>query len=117
MKKIFCFDLDNTICNTSGNKYKLSSPKKKIIQLINQLYENGHYIKIYTARYMGRSNDKISLAKKKGKAFTEMQLKKWELKYHKLIMGKPSFDILIDDKAIFFKKNWPIYLKKKFKIY
>ena len=29
MKKIFCFDLDNTICKTSGNKYKLSSPKKK----------------------------------------------------------------------------------------
>ena len=31
-------------------------------------------------------------------------------------MGKPSFDILIDDKSIFFNKNWPKYIEKKFKI-
>ena len=53
---------------------------------------------------MGRNNDNISKAKSKGKKLTEKQLKKWNLKYHKLIMGKPSFDILIDDKSIFLIK-------------
>jgi benzoyl-CoA reductase/2-hydroxyglutaryl-CoA dehydratase subunit BcrC/BadD/HgdB len=116
MKKIFCFDLDNTICNTTKSNYNLSSPKKNIIRIINNLFNKGHTIKIYTARFMGRNNDNISKAKSKGKKLTENQLKKWNLKYHKLIMGKPSFDILIDDKSIFFNKNWPKYIEKKFKI-
>ena len=37
---------------------------------------------------------------------TSKQLKKWKLKYHKLLFGKPSFDLFIDDKSIYFKKNW-----------
>jgi hypothetical protein len=45
-----------------------------------------------------------------------MQLKKWKLKYHKLIFGKPSFDVYIDDKSIFFKKNWSFLLKKKLNV-
>ena len=28
-KKIFCFDLDNTICTTFKKKYQKSKPKKK----------------------------------------------------------------------------------------
>ena len=31
MKKIFCFDLDNTICNTKKNKYKKATPKKMLL--------------------------------------------------------------------------------------
>ena len=31
------------------------------------------------------------------------QLNKWNLKYHKLIFGKPSFDLYVDDKTIFKK--------------
>jgi hypothetical protein len=116
MKKIFCFDLDNTICNTKKNKYKKATPKKNVIKLINQLYDKGHIIKIYTARFMGRNFDDINKAKKEGKKFTNKQLKVWGIKYHKLIMGKPSFDIVIDDKSIFYKKNWPLIIKKKFNI-
>ena len=37
---------------------------------------------------------------------TRKQLKKWDLKYHELIFGKPSYDLFIDDKSIFFNKNW-----------
>jgi hypothetical protein len=55
---------------------------------------------------MGRSNDNAVLAKKKGYQFTFKQLKKWELNFHKLIFGKPSFDIIIDDKSLFYKKDW-----------
>ena len=44
---------------------------------------------------------------------TRLQLKKWRVKYHKLIFGKPSYDLLVDDKCIFFKKNWYNYIDKK----
>ena len=40
------------------------------------------------------------------------QLKKWKIKYHRLIFGKPSFDLFIDDRALFFKKNWPKVLDR-----
>ena len=67
---------------------------------------------------MGRNKDQVSKAKKQGYIFTKNQLKKWNLKYDKLFFGKPSFDLFVDDKSIFFKKNWnKLLLKKtKFKI-
>ena len=65
MKKTICFDLDNVICRTTNNDYKNSKPKKELIKKINSLYENGHFIKIFTSRFMGRSKERISLAKKK----------------------------------------------------
>jgi hypothetical protein len=111
-ENIICFDLDNTICRTVKSYYQKSKPYKNKILLINQLYARGFYIKIYTARYMGRNNDNVSFAKKKGFKFTENQLKKWNLRYHKLIFGKPSFDILIDDKCIFYENNWETKLLK-----
>ena len=51
---------------------------------------------------MGRNNDDIKKAKKQGYIFTKQQLKKWKISYHKLIFGKPSFDVYIDDKSLFF---------------
>ena len=113
-KKIICFDLDNVICKTKNNNYKSSIPIKKNVSLVNKLFDNGYYIKIFTARYMGRNNDDPKKAKKQGYFFTKNQLKKWKIRYHKLIFGKPSFDIYIDDKSLFFDKNWNSKLKKKF---
>lgn len=112
--KIFCFDLDNVICFTKKNYYKKSKPNKNSIKLINNLYDNGYVIKIFTARFMGRSNENINLAKKKGYKFTNDQLNKWNVKFHELIFGKPSYDIFIDDKSLFFKGNWQKFVKKKF---
>ena len=111
-KKIFCFDLDNTICITKGKQYSRSKPIKEAIILINKLYSEDHYIKIFTSRYMGRNDDNINKAYKQGYQFTYKQLKSWGLKFHKLHMGKPSFDFLVDDKSIGFKKNWPSHLRK-----
>ena len=111
-KKIICFDLDNVLCRTISNNYKSSVPLKKKINLVNILFKKGYYIKIFTARFMGRNNNDITKAKKQGYKFTKIQLKKWKLKYHELIFGKPSYDIYIDDKSIFFDKNWTEKLKK-----
>jgi len=51
---------------------------------------------------------------KQGFKLLTKQLKTWKINYHFLYMGKPSFDLLIDDKSIFFKKKWPEYLSKNF---
>lgn len=104
--KTYCFDLDGVICKTNKNYYHKSTPIKKAINKINKIYLKGNKIIIFTSRYMGRSNENINLAKKMGYNFTLSQLKKWKLKFHKLILGKPSFDIVVDDKSLFYNKNW-----------
>ena len=114
-KKIFCFDLDNTLCVTTGNNYQNSKPLKKKIKIVNKLFEKGHIIKIFTSRFMGRSKENIVKAKKMGYSLTKSQLKKWKIKHHILIMGKPSFDISIDDKSIDFDNNWDKKLKSLIK--
>ena len=116
-KKIICFDIDNTICKTIGSNYKKSKPILKNIKFINDLYKKGFIIKIYTARYMGRTNDNVIEAKKKVSKITLKQLKKWNLKFHKIYFGKPSSDLYIDDKNLNFKSNWVQELKKILKKY
>lgn len=112
-KKILCFDLDNVLCKTKSNNYKTSLPIKKNIFLVNKLFKDGFYIKIFTARYMGRNNDNVNKAKKQGYKFTKIQLQKWKINYHELIFGKPSYDYYVDDKSIFYDKNWIKIIKKK----
>ena len=112
MKKTICFDIDNTIWKTIKSNYKKSIPIKKNIKFINHLYDKGHPIKIFTARYMGRTSDNLKEAKKKAKKITLYQLKKWGLKFHKIYFGKPSSDLYIDDKNLNFKSNWVQDLKK-----
>lgn len=117
MLKTICFDIDNVICKTDfkGN-YEKSLPIKKNINMINKLYKKDFKIILYTARYMGRNNENRIKAEKKIKPLTLKQLKKWGVKYHKIYFGKPSFDLFIDDKSLFFKKNWISLLSKKLKL-
>ena len=115
--KIICFDIDNVICKTNAtNDYSKSVPIKKNIKVINEAYNKGFNIILYTARYMGRYNGNVSKVKKHIKPFTLKQLKKWGVKYHKIYFGKPSFDLFIDDKSLFFTKDWPKLLKKKLRV-
>lgn len=109
---IFSFDIDGVICSSKNLDYSKSKPIKKNILIINKLYDNGHEINIFTARYMGRNENVYKKAKKEGFKSTEKQLKSWGLKYHKLFFGKPASDIYIDDKSLYFKKNWSRDLSK-----
>ena len=61
---------------------------------------------------MGRFNDDIYKAKKKAKAITINKLKSWSVRYDKIFFGKPSFDIVVDDKSVFFKIILTIFFKK-----
>ncbi len=110
-KKIFCFDIDGVICKTLKNNYSSSVPIQKSIKIINELYLK-NYIIIFTSRYMGRNNENVKKANSQGYKKTLKQLKSWGLNFHELRFGKPSYDLFIDDKNIFFKKNWHKYFKK-----
>ena len=105
-KKIICFDLDNVLCKTIGKDYKNAKPNKSHIKKVNELFDQGYMIKIFTGRYMGRNNENVIAARKQGYRMTSNQLMEWKIKFHRLLFGKPSFDLFIDDKSIYFKKDW-----------
>jgi len=88
---IIYVDIDGTICD-SEEGYTNAKPIKDNIQKINDLYDNFHTIIYWTARGRTTGYDWAEL--------TEKQLLEWGCKYHDLIMNqKPSYDLLIDDKA------------------
>ena len=88
----YFFDLDNTLCVTKGLNYHESTPIIDRIKKVNELYNKGNKITIYTARG--------SVSKIDYRELTQSQLKRWGVLYHDLNIGeKPNFDILIDDKA------------------
>ena len=94
----YCFDLDGTICDTplrkSDNKpgYLESTPFPFMVEQVNKLYDDGHKIIIMTARGRGSGIDWTGL--------TIEQLNRWGVKYHELKLGKPAYDLFIDDRAI-----------------
>jgi phosphatidate phosphatase PAH1 len=90
---IYIFDIDGTICSDTKGKYSTAEPYPHRIKYINQLYYDGHIIKYFTARGMGRFNDR-DMAASVFHDMTENQLEKWGAKYHDLIFGKPSADII-----------------------
>ena len=95
----YAFDLDGTLCSQGGN-YQNAQPYEKRINFVNELYNQGHTIKIFTARGMNSMNGDIQQCYEKYFTLTSKQLKNWNVKYHELILGKPSYDLIIDDKAI-----------------
>ena len=99
-QKVLAFDIDGVVCHTVGSDYK------KAIEKINNLYDEGNKIIIFTARFMGRTNNDYKKAHELGYKFTINQLQSWNLKFNELILGKPSFDLLIDDKAFNYTESW-----------
>ena len=105
--KIIAFDIDDVICvrpkdkESEGiNKYSYSQPVQKNIDIINECYENGYYIKLYTARGMSQFNGDIFKIYDNLYLRTKAHLDEWGVKYHELIMGKIHYDLFIDDKAV-----------------
>lgn len=84
-------DIDNTIAVTKGMDYEESKPIANRIKIINKLYDEGNKITYWTGRGTVSGIDWYDLTKK--------QLKKWGAKHHKLLFGKPPYDIFIDDKS------------------
>lgn len=91
-KKIYFIDIDGTICFTERSLYNNSIPDYEKIKIFNNLYDKGHEINYLTAR--GSISGKI------WDDFTVSQLESWNVKYSSINIGKPHYDIWIDDKAI-----------------
>lgn len=89
-------DIDQTICQTPQvglcHDYENSRPIPHRIEVINKLYDQGYTIIYWTARGSGSGIDWTDL--------TKQQLHKWGCKFHEVRLGKPSYDIWIDDKAM-----------------
>ena len=96
----YYIDIDHTITenNIQDLDYSNALPNKININKVNELYDEGNTIVMWTAR-----------GTKTGKNWFEItykQLNQWGVKFHELRMGKPAFDVLIDDKAYNSINNW-----------
>ena len=96
----YVFDIDGTICTLSDGVYEKASPIYSRIDVINELYADGHTIVFLTARGMGRYKNNAQKANQNFYNLTKNQLELWGVKYHQLFLGKPSGDIYVDDKGI-----------------
>ena len=92
----YCFDIDGTICTTNCH-YKDAKPYKNVINKINNLYNSGNRIILFTSRGSGSGIDWYD--------FTKKQVDGWGVKHHELLLGKPQYDIFIDNRAIN-NKDW-----------
>jgi hypothetical protein len=62
------------------------------IAQVNQLYDDGHEIHYYTARGGNSGKD--------WSALTRQQLTEWGCKFHSVNLGKPVYDVWVDDRAV-----------------
>lgn len=94
----YIFDLDHTLCDTQKQEngdwdYVGALPYPGRIEKVNQLYEEGHYIIVETAR---GSVSRMNWYEK-----THNQLVGFGLKFHELRTGvKFHGDYYVDDKGI-----------------
>ena len=111
--KTIYVDIDGTICENRDDirkedidtpvHYKDVNPYLDRINVINDLYDEGHTIVYWTARGCVSGDDYTEL--------TRDQLMQWGAKYHDLQVGnKPHFDMYICDKSYnsesyFFRKK------------
>ena len=90
--KIYCFDLDGTLCTNTEGKYLEAEPLRERIKKVNSLFSQGNQIVIFTARGTVTGID--------WREVTLKQLYQWEVNYHELKLGKPFAHFYIDDRAI-----------------
>ncbi len=83
--------MDGTIC-TEERTYSrsMAKPLENAVESINELYDEGHTIIIYSARAWMEYEMTVDWLSRHG------------VKYHQLMLGKPVGDVWIDDRAIAF---------------
>lgn len=91
--KKFVIDIDGIVASlTPNNDYTLATPSLPTIALINQLYDAGHRIIMFTARGSETGIDWYGI--------TANQLALWGVKHHELRVGKPAADYYVDDRML-----------------
>jgi capsule biosynthesis phosphatase len=110
MKQTFIMDIDGTICQAhldeSGKyDYVNADPFQQVIDKVNQLYEDGHTIILFTARGMRTHKGNVKKIKELVLPVLEDWLKRHEVKYHEIQVGKPwgPHPIYVDDRCLSIK--------------
>ena len=98
--QVIFVDIDGTICYYEGINLKLAKnidynsaiPHIDRIHKINKLFDEGNTIIYWTSRGSRTGLNWFEL--------TMRQLNEWNVKYTELRLGKPHYDLFIDDKNI-----------------
>lgn len=99
--KRFVFDIDETISRWNPNRdYDNFEPDRDMIYHIARLYQKGHHITLHTARGMLSCKSNHQEIEQTIKPPLVRWLKKWNVKYDDLVMGKPAGDYYVDDKNL-----------------
>jgi len=88
-RKIYAFDLDGVLCEEGDwrpEEMIKRKPIKENIEKVNKLFDMGNIIVIFTARL------------EEDRPVTEAWLKLNGVKYDYLVMGKPRFDVYVDER-------------------
>lgn len=87
---VYAVDLDGTLSEEMNNwrEYKDAPPIPDNIAKINELFENGNKIIIYTARHQEDLDVTMKWLKDNG------------VKFHKLVCGKLRADFYIDENSL-----------------
>lgn len=95
----FVIDIDDTISFTYNRDFENSEANQPVIDKINELYDKGWQIILYTARG-AKSCNTLEEREKKYKEVTEDWLQRHNVRYNELVFGKMNADYYVDDKNI-----------------
>lgn len=91
-------DFDGTIVSLEKD-FMEGEPNEELITVLRDYYENNKRIVIYTARGMKSNNGDLAIIEKNVKPRIAEWLRLHNVPYHELIVGKPFWEILIDDRV------------------
>lgn len=96
----FVIDVDDVISTHVNRDYDNAIPNEEVIGKINELYDSGVTVKLFTARGQVSCKGDIDLINKTKRPTLEKWLAKHNVKYHELLFGKPIADMYVDDKCM-----------------
>lgn len=103
--RTFVFDIDGVIAKLQKDlDYALSEPNERMVNIINQLYDYGNRIVLFTARGYVTGKDWSEITKE--------QMKRWGVKYHELKFGKPNADYYVDDRMLSLERLYDLFDEK-----
>lgn len=106
-KLIFCFDIDNTICEikTGTMTYAEVQPFPEALETMRWLKSEGHTIILHTARHMKTAGgNQGRVLKLQGKVLFDW-LDKHDIPYDEIWWSKPHADLIVDD-AVHKHTDW-----------
>lgn len=100
-RETLVIDLDGTLCSQEKTgTYHLAKPRKDVIKKVNELWQSGWKIIIFTARGMNTHDEDLELIEELYRKLTISWLSENRVCYDILKFGKPSADVYVDDKGV-----------------